>query len=388
VSHLFENYRRADVAFTHGRGVRLWDTAGREYLDFLAGIATSSLGHAHPRLVGAIAEQAGRYLHVSNLYRIPEQERAADRLVAASGGVLDRVFFCNSGTEANEAAIKLARKWGRRQGEDRFEIVAMHGGFHGRTLGALAATGTPAYHRGFEPLPGGFVHVLFDDLEAVRAAVTERTCAVLVEPVQGEGGVFPIGRQVLEGLAELCRERDLLLVLDEVQTAPGRTGSWFAFQHYGVVPDVVCCAKGLGGGVPVGAVLARDEVAAHLRPGEHGSTFGGNALASTAVETVLEVIEEEGLLERVRRSGERLAAGLLKLATSSGRIRAVRGLGLMCAIDLEVEAAVLVSRALHNGLVVGAVRPQTVRILPPLVLTEDEVDEGLARLTRALSEVG
>jgi acetylornithine aminotransferase/acetylornithine/N-succinyldiaminopimelate aminotransferase len=379
---LFQNYVRAPVAFTHGHGLKLWDARGHEYLDFIAGIATSSLGHAHPRLVEAVAGQAERYLHVSNLYRIPEQEEAARRLVEASrstGDGLDRVFFCNSGTEANEAAIKIARKRGSTSG--RHEIVVTHGGFHGRTLGSLAATGTPRYHEGFGPLPEGFVFVDYNDLEAARAAVGERTCAILVEPMQGEGGVFPATSEYLEGLAELCAEKDLLFMLDEVQTGIGRTGSMFAFQHYGVRPDLVTLAKGLAGGVPVGAVLARDEVAAVIVPGDHGCTFGGNPLACAATSAVVSTIEEQGLLANVREMGERLSRGL----ESIEGVASVRGLGLLVAAELEVEAAPVVAKCLESGLLVNAVRAHSVRFAPPLIVNSTEVDRALAIFSRAVS---
>jgi acetylornithine aminotransferase/acetylornithine/N-succinyldiaminopimelate aminotransferase len=389
--YLFQNYVRAPVAFTHGRGVRLWDAAGREYLDFIGGIATSCLGHAHPRLVGAIADQARRYIHVSNLFRIPEQERAARLLIEASrapssapaasaapgradtvaGSGLDRVFFCNSGTEANEAAIKIARKRGSATG--RHEIVVTHKSFHGRTLGSLAATGNPRYHQGFGPLPPGFVFVDWNDLEQARAAVNEKTCAILVEPVLGESGVFPADPEYLRGLEALCRERDLLFLLDEVQTGVGRTGSMFAFHHYGVQPDVVTLAKALGGGVAVGAVMAREEVALLLVPGDHGSTFGGNALATAAVGAVLETIRDESLLDNARAMGERLRAGL---AAIDG-VLAVRGLGLLVAAELAVEAGPVAARALESGLLVNAVRPTSIRFAPPLVVTSAEIDRGV-----------
>jgi acetylornithine/N-succinyldiaminopimelate aminotransferase len=378
---LFQNYVRAPVAFTHGRGARLYDAGGREYLDFIGGIATSCLGHGHPRLVGAIAEQAGRYIHVSNLFRIPEQERAARLLVDASrhGELkLDRVFFCNSGTEANEAAIKIARKRGSASG--RHQIIVTHKSFHGRTLGSLAATGNPRYHQGFGPLPEGFVFVDWNDLGAARAAVTEKTCAVLVEPVLGESGVFPADPEYLRGLEALCRERDLLFLLDEVQTGIGRTGSMFAFHHYGVQPDVVTLAKALGGGVAVGAVMAREEIALLLVPGDHGSTFGGNALATAAVAAVLDTIRDEGLVENARVMGERLRAGL---AGVDG-VTEVRGLGLLVAAELAVEAGPVAAGALQSGLLVNAVRPTSIRMAPALIVTAAEIDRGVELFARTL----
>ena len=381
---LFQNYVRAPLAFTHGRGARLYDAAGREYLDFIGGIATSCLGHGHPKLVAAIADQASRYIHVSNLFRIPEQERAARLLVEASrhGNLgLDRVFFCNSGTEANEAAIKIARKRGSASG--RHEIIVTHKSFHGRTLGSLAATGNPRYHQGFGPLPQGFVFVEYNDLAAARAAVNDRTCAILVEPILGESGVIPADPSYLRGLESLCRERDLLFLLDEVQTGVGRTGSMFAFHHYGVQPDVVTLAKALGGGVAVGAVLAREETALLLVPGDHGSTFGGNALATAAVAAVLETIQDEGLLENARAMGERLRAGL----ASIDGVSEARGLGLLVAAEIATEAGPVAARALENGLLVNAVRSTSIRMAPPLIVSAAEIDRGVELFAKTLQSV-
>ena len=382
---LFANYKRAPVAFSHGDGVFLWDQAGREYLDFLGGIAVSSLGHNHPALSDAINRQARRYLHVSNLYRIPEQERAGRRLVEATGGVLDRAFFCNSGAEAVEAAIKLVRRYAydRDGSGDRHRIVTAEGGFHGRTLGALAATGTPAYQVGFKPLPGGFSAVPFGDLEAADAVIDDSTCAVLIEAIQGEAGVIEPPPGYLEGLQSLCRERGALFVLDEVQTGIGRLGSAFGFQHYGLEPDVITLAKGLGGGVPVGAVLAREEVAAALVPGTHGTTFGGNPLACAAVTAVLRTVLDPGFLERVTRAGEYLRALLGQLG-AGGLVTEVRGQGLMIAIECTPAAPDVVNRCLENGLIVNAPRPHSIRMLPPLVVHDPEIERAVGILGHAL----
>lgn len=381
---LFQNYRRQPIAFHHGQGARLWDLEGRGYLDFIGGIATSSLGHAHPALVRAVSEQVARYVHVSNLFLIPEQARAGQLLVEASG--LDRAYFCNSGAEAVEAAIKLARRRAHDLGRpDEHEIVVAQGSFHGRTLGALAATGNPAYHVGFGPLPAGFRHVPYNDLAAATAAFGPATCAVLVEPVQGEGGVLPADPGWLAGLQALCRQHDALFMLDEIQTGIGRSGRMFAYQHHDLAPDVVCVAKGLGGGVPVGALLARDAVAGHFVPGSHGSTFGGNALATAAACAVLETIHSEGLLDHVTTMGQRLRAGLAALAERQPRIRAVRGMGLLLGVDLAVEAAPVVVACAERGLLVNNVRPQTLRLAPPLVVTADDVDAALGLLADALA---
>jgi predicted acetylornithine/succinylornithine family transaminase len=385
--YLFGTYRRAPVAFARGRGARLWDLEGREYLDFVAGIAVTSLGHAHPALVRALSEQLSRYVHVSNLFYIPEQSRAARLLAERSG--LDRVFFCNSGAEANEAAIKLARKWAKqRRGPDAYEIVVAHNSFHGRTLATVAATGNPRYHQGFEPLPAGFRFVPYNDLRAAEEAVGPATCAVLVEPVQGEGGVVPAAPEYLRGLQELCRQRGVLFMLDEVQTGVGRTGAWFAFQHYGLAPDVVTLAKGLGGGVPVGAVLAREEVARTFVPGDHGSTFGGNALSAAAVCTVLETLDREGLVDHAARMGDRLQARLRAVAERHPLVTDVRGLGLLVAVDVAVEAQAVEAACRERGLLVNAVRPQTLRLCPPLVVSPEEVDRAVAILEEALDAVG
>ena len=376
---LFRNYRRAEVAFSHGRGVRLYDLEGREYLDFIGGIAVSSLGHAHPALVRAVSEQAARYIHVSNLYQIPEQVEAARRLVALSG--LDRAFFCNSGAEANEAAIKLVRKRAKAvKGPDCHEILVTDNSFHGRTLGTLAATGNPRYRAGFEPLPAGFRFVPFDDLEAMRGAVSESTAGILVEPVQGEGGVLVASPSYLPGLRTLSDSHGLLLVPDEVQTGIGRTGRMFSYEQAGVRPDVLTLAKGIAGGVPAGVVLATEEAAAHFVPGDHGSTFGGNALASAAVCAVLDAIESERLVENAAAMGTRLAAGLEALRERHPMIRGIRAAGLLVGVDLDGEAAPIVEACLSRGLLVNAVRPNTLRFAPPLVVSADEVDRALGIL--------
>ena len=380
---LFRNYKRAPVAFTHGKGTRLFDLEGREYLDFIGGIAVSSLGHAHPALVRAVSEQAARYLHVSNLYQIPEQVEAARRLVAASG--LDRAFFCNSGAEANEAAIKLARKRGKAvKGPHSHEILVAEHSFHGRTLATVAATGNPRYQEGFEPMPAGFRFVPFDDVVAMRRAVGPAPAAILVEPVQGEGGVLVPSAGYLAGLRALCDEAGLLLMLDEVQTGVGRTGKMFAYQHAGIRPDVVTLAKGVAGGVPAGVTLATEDAASHFVPGDHGSTFGGNALASAAICAVLDAIEREGLIENAAARGARLVAGLEALRGKQPVLGEIRAAGLLVGADLSVDAAPVVDACRARGLLVNAVRPKTLRFAPPLVVTEAEVDAALQILDSAL----
>jgi len=383
---LFRNYKRAPVAFSHGRGVRLFDLEGREYLDFIGGIAVSSLGHAHPALVRAISEQAARYVHVSNLYQIPEQVEAARRLTALAG--LPRAFFCNSGAEANEAAIKLARKRGKAvKGPEAHEILVTDNSFHGRTLATLAATGNARYRLGFEPMPAGFRFVPYDDIEAMRRAITPATVAILVEPVQGEGGILPPSTGYLAGLSALADGNDLLLLFDEVQTGIGRTGKMFAFEHSGIRPDVVTLAKGVAGGMPAGVVLATEEAASHFVPGDHGSTFGGNALASAAICAVLDAIEREGLVENAAAMGTLLATGLERLRESQPLLGEIRGAGLLVGVDLSIEAASVVEACLARGLLVNAVRPKTLRFAPPLTVSASEVDAAVKILDEALAAI-
>jgi acetylornithine/N-succinyldiaminopimelate aminotransferase len=383
---LFRNYKRAPVAFSHGRGVRLFDLEGREYLDFIGGIAVSSLGHSHPALVRAISEQAARYVHVSNLYQIPEQVEAARRLTALAG--LPRAFFCNSGAEANEAAIKLARKRGKAvKGPESHEILVTDNSFHGRTLATLAATGNARYRLGFEPMPAGFRFVPYDDLDAMRRAITPATVAILVEPVQGEGGILPPSTGYLAGLSALADANDLLLLFDEVQTGIGRTGKMFAFEHCGIRPDVVTLAKGVAGGMPAGVVLATEEAASHFLPGDHGSTFGGNALASAAICAVLDAIEREGLVENAAAMGTLLATSLEKLRESQPLLGDIRGAGLLVGADLSIEAAPVVEGCLARGLLVNAVRPKTLRFAPPLVVSAAEVDAAVKILDETLAAI-
>ncbi len=385
--HLFQNYRPLPVAFDRGQGVRLRDPEGNEYLDFIGGIAVSTLGHAHPDLVEAIRRQAGRCLHVSNLFHIPEQAEAGRLLTETAG--LDRAFFCNSGAEAVEAAVKLARRWGReRVCTDSPEIVVTEGAFHGRTLGALAATANPEYRDPFEPLPGGFRRVPYDDLPAARQAMGPDTCAILVEPIQGERGICVPSDDYLAGLEQMAGEHGALLVLDEVQTGIGRTGADFAFQRHGIEPDAVTAAKGLGGGVPVGALLAREEAAAMIGPGHHASTFGGNPLAMAAVGVVLRTLSRSRLSERAGAMGERLRSGLERLAAGGAPIRNVRGAGLLVGLDVGPPAGAVVRACLDHGLLVNAIGEDTIRLAPPLVVAVAEVDRGVALLGEALADLG
>lgn len=386
MSHLMNTYTRLPVAFAHGQGARVFDEAGRGYLDALAGIAVSTLGHAHPRLIKAIADQAGRLLHTSNIYRIREQEQLGDRLATLSG--MDEVFLCNSGCEANEAAIKLARLFGHQKGVDVPAIVVMEKAFHGRTLATLSATGNRKVQAGFEPLVGGFVRVPFDDLEAVEqvAANNQSVVAVLIEPIQGEGGINIAHAEYLQGLRRICDERGWLLMFDEVQCGIGRTGRWFACQHAGVMPDVMTLAKGLGSGVPIGACLAAGKAAGVFKPGNHGSTFGGNPLASTAALTTLAVIEEDGLLKRAADLGEQLRGDFARALDGQAGVVAIRGDGLMIGIELDRDCGELVARALDRGLLINVTADRVVRLLPSLVFTDDDARELVSILAPLISE--
>ncbi len=380
--HVMNTYARWPVTLVRGEGCRVWDDAGREYLDFVSGIAVNTLGHAHPRLARALCDQAGRMLHCSNLFRIPEQEALADRLASLSG--LDRVFFCNSGAEANEAAIKLARKYWHDRGSPRRTIITATRSFHGRTLNTLTATGQDKVKTGFDPLPPGFVHVPFGDIAAMTRAVDDHTAAVLLEPVQGEGGVHPADAAWLRAVRKLCKDAGILLMLDEVQTGIGRTGAMFAFEHAGIRPDVLTLAKGLGGGVPIGAMLAREDAAAALGPGSHGSTFGGNPLSCRAALAVLDVIEEEGLVANAREQGARLMLGLKALARTRPVIVDVRGAGLLVGAELAVDAAEIITRCREAGLLLLSAGPKVLRFLPPLNVTAAEIDRALTVLGECL----
>jgi acetylornithine aminotransferase len=374
-SALSNTYSRLPVAFTHGKGVWLWDTKGRRYLDAMAGIGVSCLGHAHPKLVAAISEQAARVIHVSNLYEVPEQEELAQRMIKMSG--MTEIVFGNSGAEANEAAIKLARYYGYKKGNDLPTIITMESSWHGRTIGTLAATDSEKARTGFGPLPGGFIKVAYNDLAAIKAAgdAEPRVVAVLLEVLQGEGGIRPTDIQNLKDLRALCNERGWLMMIDEVQSGIGRTGKWLAHQWADILPDVVVFAKGLGGGVPIGAIGACGPAAGVLGPGSHGTTFGGSPLVSAAGVAVLRALEEEKLLENAATVGAHLKAALGKALLGTPGVREVRGQGLMLGIELEKPCGVLTARALEAGLLINVTRDRVVRLLPPLILTTQEADE-------------
>ena len=373
--HLMNTYSRLPVAFVRGEGAWLEDAGGRRYLDALSGIAVCSLGHAHPAVREALCRQAGELVHTSNLYRIPQQEALGTRLCAAAG--MDRVFFANSGAEANEAAIKLARLYGHNQGIEEPAIVVMEGSFHGRTLATLTATGNRRVQAGFEPLLRGFVRAPYDDLGAIRtiAANNRSVVAVLVEPVQGEGGVRVPDPGHLAGLREICDEQGWLLMLDEIQTGMGRTGRLFAFQHHAELqPDVLTLAKALGNGVPIGACLARGLAAEVLMPGSHGSTFGGNPLACAAGLAVLDTLQAEDLPARAAELGARMQQAFRERLAGVDGVRDIRGLGLMLGIELDRPCGELVGHALEAGLLINVTAERVVRLLPPLILTDEEAD--------------
>ena len=378
---LMPTYPPPPVTFVSGKGSYLIDDQGRRYLDFLSGLAVTSLGHAHPVVADAIAEASRTLLHVCNLYgSLPGLDVAAtiDRLIGGGG----QVFFCNSGAEANECAFKLARKWG---GYGRFGVISAYGSFHGRTLATLAATGQPAKHEPFQPLPPGFRHVAWDDLDALEDAIDPTVAAVILEPVQGEGGVNPATPEYFAGVRAICDERQLLFIVDEIQTGLGRTGHWFAFQGLGVRPDVVTMAKALGNGMPIGACWARAEVAAAFRPGDHATTFGGQPLAASAARATLAVMEAEDVPNRARAAGEVLQKALIDLPG----VESVRGVGLLVAVELSGKmAARAATLALGAGLVVNPVTPSALRLAPSLLISPEELAEGVAILASVLAQVG
>lgn len=376
---IMPTYAAPSVQFVRGEGSWLWDREGRRYLDLLSGLAVTSLGHAHPAVAAAVGDQARRLLHTSNLFGTEHSGPLAmtlDRLLGGGG----QVFFANSGAEANECAIKLARKFGGSP-QGRGTVVSAYGSFHGRTLATLHATGQPAKHEPFQPLPTGFRHVAWADLDALEAALDDTVAAVLLEPVQGEGGVHPAPTDYFRGVRRLCDERGVLFMVDEVQTGLGRCGRWFAHQHFGIRPDVVTMAKALGNGVPIGACWARAEVAAAFEPGDHATTFGGQPLAAAAARAVLEVMEAEDVCARAERAGSRLAAGLSALDGVVG----VRGLGLLLAVELSVDARWVAADLLDHGVVLNAVTPTALRLAPSLLISDDELDLAVAAIGDAIA---
>ena len=378
--YLLSVYGRLPVTLVRGQGVKVWDAGGKEYIDFLAGIAVNALGHCHPKMVQAIQEQAATLMHTSGYYFTAPVAKLAQKLTQISG--MERAFFCNSGAEAVECAIKIARKHGKAHGgADKFGIVAAQKSFHGRTMATVTATGQPKYQEPFLPLLPGIVHVPFNDIDALTAAVTDDTCAVILEPIQGEGGVYPAHKPYLEAARALCDKHQALLIFDEVQTGIGRTGKWFAYEHYGVVPDILTSAKALGGGFPIGACLARGEAAATLVPGDHGSTFGGNPLACAASLAVLNTIEEEHLLANAHAMGDYFVHRLNEPPLRD-KIADIRALGLMIGVELKApDAKRVLLEALERGLLLSAIGDHTLRLVPPLNITQSDIDAVIEILT-------
>ncbi len=380
-----DTYARLPVAFTRGDGAYLQDASGKRYLDGLCGLAVCGLGHAHPRVAQAIAEQASVLMHTSNLYEIPLQTRLADRLCELSS--MQRVFFANSGAEANEAAIKIARLYGNKRDVKRPSIVVLDDSFHGRTMATLTATGNRKVHAGFEPLLSGFVRAPYNDVEAVQKIANNNhdVVAVMAEPILGEGGVVIADDDYLPGLREICDEHDWLLILDEVQTGNGRTGKFFAYQHTNILPDVVTTAKGLGNGMPIGACLARGKAAEILQPGNHGSTFGGNPLACAAAHAVLDSLIDDNLFERAEELGVRIVDGLRTALKGNNHVVDIRGKGLMIAVELGQPCTGLVARGLEAGVLINVIKDNTIRLLPPLTLTDEEADTLVALVSGVVS---
>jgi acetylornithine/N-succinyldiaminopimelate aminotransferase len=381
--YLMQNYAQLPLVIARGEGVRVWDDQGKCYLDFVGGIAVNSVGHCHPRVVTAIRQQSEQLIHCSNLYWFEPPVVLARELTALSG--LDRVFFCNSGAEANEAAIKLARKYASEQcNKENPEIIAFTKSFHGRTLGTLAATGQEKFSRGFTPLPEGFRHVPFNDVVELKKAVGSQTAAIMVEPLQGEGGVYPASQEMMETLLELRDEQGILLIFDEVQCGLGRTGKAFAYEHYGVRPDILTLAKALGGGLPIGATLAREGVAQLFQPGTHGTTFGGNPVACAAARAVLQVLEDEGLVEQAAETGNYMKTSLEALQKKYPFIKEVRGMGLLLGMELDRPGQEMVALCQEQGLLINCTAERVLRFMPPLITSREEVDEAMGILDDAL----
>lgn len=378
-------YNRLPVALVKGKGSWAWDADGKKYLDFFSGLAVNNLGHAHPRVVSALSKQAKTLWHVSNLFYSDRPAELAELLVKNSFG--DKVFFCNSGAEANEGAVKLARKYAKKHfGDGKFEVITMKNSFHGRTLAMITATGQEKYQKGFEPLMPGFKYAEFGNIESLKSQVTDATCAVLIEPIQGEGGVRMAPEGYFQALRRFCDERKLLLIFDEVQTGIGRTGKLFAYQHFGIEPDIMTLAKALASGMPIGAVVAKDSVAEAFSHGDHAATFGGNPLVTSVAKATLQTILEGGLVEAAAKLSDVFFAKLKRLKKSCPAILEVRGLGLMIAVDLDREARPVVLKCLEKGLLINAVQEKTLRILPPLTVKKGEINQAVAILAEVLKE--
>jgi len=383
--YVMGTYKRNPIALVKGKGAKVWDADGKEYLDLLAGIAVCSLGHSNPKVVAAIRKQAGILGHTSNLYYNEIQARVAETLVKNS--FADKVFFCNSGAEANEAAIKLARRYAFEKMDGRYELITMENSFHGRTLATITATGQKKFQLGFEPLPDGFKYVPFNDAAALEAAISDKTCGVMLEPIQAEGGVNIPAPEYLRAVREICDSKGLLLILDEVQTGMGRTGSLFAYEQFGIKPDIMTLAKALGNGFPVGAMLATDPVASVLVPGTHASTFGGNYLAMSACLASLDCLLNDGVLENCRAAGEHFLKKLRGLKRKHKSISAVRGMGLIVAVDTSADCFEIVGKCLEKGLLVNCTSATTLRFVPPLTIRKSEINKAVGILDEVFSEL-
>jgi acetylornithine/N-succinyldiaminopimelate aminotransferase len=382
--YVARTYARTPIALVKGKGTKVWDADGKEYLDFLAGIAVNSLGHCHPAIVRAIRQQSQKLLHVSNLYHTLPQAELARELCRHS--FAERVFFCNSGAEANEAAIKLARRYGLERLGGRYEIISAHNSFHGRTLATLTATGQEKIRAGYDPLPSGFRQVPYDNLGAIEDAIDEKkTAGILVEPIQAEGGVVVPGETYLRGLRELCDQRGILLILDEVQTGMGRTGKLFGYEHAGIKPDIITLAKALGGGLPLGAMLAREDIAASFGPGSHASTFGGNPVACSAGLVMMQMLVRGGVLKNCMQMGKYFIKGLETLRTKFSFIRQIRGKGLILGVELDIDGNKIAETCMQEGLLLNCTAYKVLRFVPPLMIKKNEIDRGLDILEKVLS---
>ncbi len=382
--YVMHTYAHTPLVLTKGKGIKVWDINGKEYLDFFPGWAVSGIGHCHPRVVDAIKKQAATLMHVSNNYYSEVQPRLAKKIVESA--FAGKVFFANSGAEANECAIKLARRYGNKNG--RYEIITMLGSFHGRSMAAISATGQDKVKIGFEPLLEGFKHVPFNDLDAVKKAITPKTVAVMLEPIQGEGGINAASKEYLEGLKSLCKTKDMLLIFDEVQTGMGRCGRYFAYQHFGVQPDVMTLAKSLGSGIPIGACIAAERIASTLPQSSHASTFGGSPICSAASLATFEAIEEEGLLDNTVKMGEYIRKGIEGLKKKYTFIKGVRGIGLMIGVELNIEGDAVYKGCLKEGLLINCTQKNILRIMPPLVVGKADIDKAIEILDSVFSKIG
>ena len=384
--HVAQTYGRYPIALVRGKGTKVWDASGKKYIDFVTGLAVDNLGHCPPAVVNAIRKQAGKLLHVSNLYHIEPQSQLAADLTRLS--FADKFFFCNSGTEANEAAIKLARKWFDDNGQpERHEIITMNNSFHGRTMASLSATAQKKYHTGFDPLLPGFKYVPFNSIQAIKKATTRKTCAVLVEPIQGEGGVNLADKAYFKALRRLCDEKKILLIFDEVQTGFGRTGPLFAYESYGMKPDMITLAKALGGGMAIGAMGGTNRVMKSLVPGTHAATFGGNPLACAASLASLKAITKNGFLQKASSTGDYFLEQLHKLKKNFPIVRDARGAGLMLALELDRPGVAVVTKCMAEGLLINCIQPNTLRFLPPLIITRKEINLLIKTLSKILSKM-